>query len=76
MSQQFIGIQTQCSHSSILDMYLMKQGSIVLRSLLFDFSASIVERTIRLLDTKVDYKELIPIVRTLMARYPYEHQKR
>jgi hypothetical protein len=54
----------------------MKQGSIVLRSLLFDFSASIVERTIRLLDTKVDYKELIPIVRTLMARYPYEHQKR
>jgi hypothetical protein len=54
----------------------MTQGSIVLTSLLFDFSASIVERTIRLLDTKVDYKELIPIVRTLMARYPYAHQKR
>jgi hypothetical protein len=66
----------QCSHSSILDMYLMKQGRIVLKSLLFDFSASIVERTLRLLDTKVDYKELIPIVRALMARYPYEHQKR
>ena len=52
------------------------QGSLALESLLFDFSASIVERTMRTFDEKVDYNELIPILQRLIARYPLERQKR
>lgn len=52
------------------------KASLPLESLLFDFSASIVERTLRLLDPNVDPKELIPIVKKLMENYPYERQKR
>jgi hypothetical protein len=48
----------------------------VLESLLFDFSASTVERAVRLLDDRVDLKDLIPTVRGLMSRYPLERQKR
>jgi hypothetical protein len=56
--------------------FLHRQGSLVLESLLFDFSASMVERAVRLLDGKIDFKDLIPTVRGLMSRYSLERQKR
>ena len=48
----------------------------MLESLLFDFSSSMVERSVRLQDGKIDYADLIPMVRGLMQRYSLQRQKR
>eukprot|EP00536_Pseudo-nitzschia_multiseries_P007031 jgi/Psemu1/194486/e_gw1.157.96.1 len=45
-------------------------------SLLFDFSASMVERAVRLLDTRINFNDLVPTAKELTTRYPYEKQKR
>ena len=52
------------------------QHSLVLESLLFDFSASMVERAVRLLDERINFEDLVPTIQELMKRYPYEKQKR
>ena len=52
------------------------QYTLVLESLLFDFSASMVERAVRLLDKKICFDDLVPNVVKLMTRHPYERQKR
>lgn len=49
---------------------------LVLDSLLFDYSASLVERAVRLLEEKIDTKDLIPTVRGLISRHPLEYQRR
>lgn len=48
----------------------------ILESLLFDFSASMVERAVRLLDERINFDNLVPTLQELMKRYPYESQKR
>ena len=58
-------------------LFWLLQNSLQLESLLFDFSASMVERTARLPGRKVDnLKGLIPTIRGLIARHPFEQQKR
>ncbi|KAG7353587.1 hypothetical protein IV203_002942 [Nitzschia inconspicua] len=47
-----------------------------LERLLFDFSASMVERAVRMLDCRISFEDLLPTVRELLRRYPYECQKR
>jgi hypothetical protein len=59
-----------------MTLFVYVQGSLVLESLLFDFSASMVERAVRLLDGRINFDDLIPSVRGLMRRYPLERQKR
>lgn len=52
------------------------QRSLGLERLLFDFSASMVERSVRMLDTRINFDDLLPTVKELLRRYPYERQKR
>lgn len=51
-------------------------ASLSLESVLFDFCATVIERTARLLDNKVPLKELAAALQELLLRYPYERQKR
>jgi hypothetical protein len=48
----------------------------VLERLLFDFSASMVERAVRMHDNRIKFEDLVPTVRELIRRYPYKRQKR
>jgi hypothetical protein len=50
--------------------------SLGLERLLFDFSASMVERAVKLLDQRISFEDLVPTLRELIRRYPYERQKR
>lgn len=50
--------------------------SLALESLLLDFSASMVERAVRLSDDRIDKGGLIPTLCNLMARYSLAQQKR
>lgn len=52
------------------------QYSLGLERLLFDFTASMIERAIRLHDARISFEDLVPTLRELMRRYPYERQKR
>ena len=52
------------------------QSLLDMETLLCDFSASHIERTIRLLDGHIKTEELIPTMRGLLTRYPLERQKR
>ncbi|MGK3737087.1 MAG: hypothetical protein ACI8RD_007530 [Bacillariaceae sp.] len=47
-----------------------------MESLLFDFSASMAENAVRLLDERIVFGDLVPTVQELMGRYSYERQKR
>jgi hypothetical protein len=35
-----------------------------------------IERAVRLLEEKIDLKDLVPTLRALISRYPLEHQNR
>ena len=48
----------------------------MLESLLFDFSASMVERGVRFRDERIVFGDLLPTVEELTSRYPYTNQKR
>lgn len=50
--------------------------SLPLESILFDFSASMIERAVRLVDKTINFNDLAPTVLNLIARNPYEFQKR
>lgn len=56
--------------------FVRLQRSLGLERLLFDFTASMIERAVRLLDERIQFEDLIATLRALMRRYPYERQKR
>ena len=51
------------------------QASLNLDCRLFDVFGFLIERVMKSLDTRLMYSEIIPMIRTILVRYPLEYQE-
>ena len=74
--RKFVVCRNVFSPETAIPYFFFAQSSLGLERLLFDFTSSMIERAVRLLDPRISFEDLVPTLRELITRYPYERQKR